>query len=73
MKNVTVTVLRKQLYRDLAEEYLTDCEDIECDFFQEGDRFRYTGGAEMPEGCCPDGMRPVTFLLEAADIGPSEA
>lgn len=101
MKNVKITVLRKQLYKDLAQEYLTDCEDIECDFFEEGDCFLYTGGAKMPEGfcpwawvsvyhkvsalsagasytpyqkkegvtfgCCPDGMRPVTFLLEAVD------
>ena len=67
MKNVKITVLRKQLYRDLAEEYLTDSEDIECDYYEEGDSFLYTGGAEMPEGCCPDGMRPVTFLLEAVE------
>lgn len=101
MKYVKITVLRKQLYRDLAEEYLTDSDDIECDYYQEGDTFLYTGGAEMPSGfcpwawvsiylkaaalsagatytpyqkregvtfgCCPDGMRPVTFLLEAVE------
>ena len=101
MKKVRITVLRKQLYRDLAREYLTDSRDIECDFFAEGDSFLYTGGAVMPEGfcpwawvdiyrsvsalangatcapymkrdgvtlaCCTDGMRPVTFLLEAVD------
>lgn len=99
MKQVRITVLRKQLYRDIAEKYLTDYPDVECDFFREGDSFLYTGGAEMPEGfcpwawvdiyrsvaalsaggthtpwqnrdgvnivCCLDGVRPVTFLLEA--------
>lgn len=101
MKNVKITVLRKQLYEDIAEEYLTDGKDIECDYYEEGDTFLYTGGAEMPTGfcpwawisvypkaaalaagaaytpwqkrdgvtfaCCPDGVRPVTFLLEAVD------
>ena len=32
MKIVRITVLRKQLYRDFAEEYLTDGSDVECDF-----------------------------------------
>ena len=52
MKNVKITVLRKQLYEDFAEEHLTD--GIQpCDFYEEGDTFLYTGGAEMPEGFCP--------------------
>lgn len=100
MKRVKITVLRKQLYEDIAREYLTDYPDVECGFFQKGDSFLYNGGAEMPEGfcpwawvdiypsvsalsngatctpwqkrdgvnvvCCLDGVRPVTFLLEAA-------
>ena len=100
MKNVKITVLRKQLYEDFAEEHLTD--GIQpCDFYEVGDTFLYTGGAEMPEGfcpwawidvyrsvsalsagatcapwqkrdgvsvvCCTDGIRPVTFLLEALE------
>lgn len=99
MRQVKITVLRKQLYEDLAETYLTDGKEVECDFFQVGDSFLYTGGAQMPAGfcpwawvdlyrsiaalaggathtpwqkrdgvnvvCCLDGIRPVTFLLEA--------
>ena len=99
MKKVKITVLRKQLYEDLAEKYLTDGKDVECDYYQEGETFIYSGGAEMPEGfcpwawvylypkisalsagatytpwqkqdgvnigCCPDGIRPVTFSMEA--------
>lgn len=99
MRQVRITVLRKQLYRDIAEKYLTAYPDVECDFFEEGDSFLYEGGAVMPDGfcpwawvdiyrsvaalsaggthtpwqnrdgvnivCCLDGVRPVTFLLEA--------
>ena len=53
MKKVKITVLRKQLYEDLAEKYLTDGKDVECDYYQEGETFIYSGGAEMPEGFCP--------------------
>ena len=101
MKQVGCTVLREQLYRDIAEKFLKDYPDVGCDMFQEGDSFLYTGGAEMPEGfcpwawidiysrvavlsaggtytpwqkrdgvnivCCLDGVRPVTFLLEAVE------
>ena len=100
MKTVKITVLRKGFYPDLIRQYLSrPPEDCVCDFFQEGDVFRYTGGAEMPAGfcpwawtdlyhtvsalaqgasytpwhrraglnvaCCSDGLRPVSFLLEA--------
>lgn len=101
MKKVRITVLRKQLYKDFAEEFLTDGSDVECDFYQVGQTFLYEGGAEMPTGfcpwawidvygsvsalsggatytpwqkregtsvvCCTDGIRPVTFLLEAME------
>lgn len=100
MRPVKITVLRMQMYEDLAREFLTEgvCP---CDFFTEGQSFLYTGGAEMPKGfcpwawvdvyhsvnalsagaactpwqkrdgvnvvCCSDGVRPVTFLLEALE------
>lgn len=101
MKNVKITVLRMQLYEDLAEKYLTEGKNVACDYYQEGDTFLYTGGAQMPENfcpwawndlyaevsalacgatytpwqkqdgvsiaCCSDGIRPVTFLLEAVE------
>ena len=100
MKTVKITVLRKTMHEDIAREYLTDGVQP-CDFFEEGDTFLYTGGAEMPEGfcpwawidiyrsvsalscgatytpwqkrdgmsiaCCGDGVRPVSFLLEAVE------
>lgn len=102
MKNVRITVLRKQLYEDLVVRFLSEPPaECVCDFFEEGDRFLSTGGAEMPAGfcpwawidlyrtvsalscgatyapwqreagtsvvCCTDGIRPVTFLLEAVE------
>ena len=103
MKNVKITVLRKQLYEDFAEEHLTD--GIQpCDFYEVGDTFLYTGGegrdapVDVDPGpgaealrhlrsagatctpwqkrdgvsvvCCTDGIRPVTFLLEALEALP---
>ena len=102
MKKVRITVLRKGFYPDLLRAHLID---IRIDFFQEGDTFFYTGGAEMPAGfcpwawidiyrsvsalscgatytpwqkqdgasvvCCTDGLRPVTFLLEAEEQSAS--
>lgn len=74
MKNVRITVLRKQLYRDFAEEYLTDGSDVECDFYEVGQTFLYTGGAEMPAGFCPwawiDVYRSVSALSSGATYTP---
>ena len=52
MKPVKITVLRMQMYEDLAKEFLTEgvCP---CDFYTEGQSFLYTGGTERPEGFCP--------------------
>lgn len=69
MKLVKITVLRKQLYRDMAEKYLTDYPDVECDFFQEGDTFLYTGGAEMPAGLCPWAWVDVYPSVSALSAG----
>lgn len=102
MRQIRITVLRKQLYEDLVVRFLSEPPaECVCDFFEEGDSFLYTGGAEMPAGfcpwawidiyrtvsalscgatytpwqqvegtsvvCCTDGIRPVTFLLEAVE------
>ena len=54
MKKVRITVLRKGFYPDLIRAHLSEPpEECVCDFFQEGDTFLYTGGAEMPAGFCP--------------------
>ena len=70
MKNVKITVLRKQLNEDLAERYLTDGKDVECAFYQVGDTFLYTGGAEMPEGFSPGPGSTSTGASQPSPPGP---
>ena len=75
MKQVKITVLRKQLYSDLVCRYLTEPpEECVCDFFEEGDTFLYTGRAEMPAGFCPwawiDIYRSVSALSCGATYTP---
>jgi len=49
-----ITVLKRNLYRDLAEEYLDDsCKDIgPCEFFEDGQEFVIDPAAPPPEGFC---------------------
>lgn len=73
MKPVKITVLRMQMYEDLAKEFLTEgvCP---CDFYTEGQSFLYTGGAERPEGFCPwawiDIYRSVNALATGSTFTP---
>ena len=54
MKRVRITVLRREFYPDLADQYLTDGRAVgPCPILDEGDVFTYEGGAEMPQGFCP--------------------
>ena len=51
---VKITVLRKEFYKDLAEEYLVDGVAAgDCPELEVGDVFFYEGGAVMPDGFCP--------------------
>ena len=106
MYRVRIKVIRKELYRELAKEYLSDEENVtSCPLLNIGDEFIYEKSAQMPEGfcpwawidiyrsvsalscgatytpwqkqdgasvvCCTDGLRPVTFLLEAEEQSAS--
>lgn len=54
MKKVRITVLRKEFYKDFAEEYLTEgAQAGSCVLLNEGDTFLFEGNAQMPEGFCP--------------------
>ena len=54
MKKVKITVLKKEFYKDLAEEYLTEgAQTGACALLKEGDTFLFEGNAQMPEGFCP--------------------
>lgn len=51
---VRITVLKKEFYRELAEEYLTEGAAAgACPQLELGDEFTYEGGAVMPQGFCP--------------------
>ena len=78
MKNVKITVLRKGFYPDLIREHLTEpppagfCPWAWIDLYRSVSAMS-CGASYTPwqrrEGvnvvCCTDGLRPVTFLLEA--------
>lgn len=54
MKKVKITVLKKEFYDNLADEYLTEGSAVgPCSLLNEGDVFIFEGRAEMPEGFCP--------------------
>ena len=53
-QQVKITVLKKEFYPELANEYLTEGQETgACPILHEGDSFIYAGGAIMPEGFCP--------------------
>ncbi len=54
MNSVRITVLKREFYPDLAEEYLSEGASVgACPLQNEGDVFLYSGGAQRPEGLCP--------------------
>lgn len=51
---VKITVLKKEFYKEYAEEFLTEGASVgACPELETGDEFVYEGGAVMPEGFCP--------------------
>lgn len=75
MKKVRITVIKKELYPELADEYLTDGREVgPCPLLNLGDEFLYKGGAEMPPGFCPwawiDIYRGVSALSAGASYTP---
>ncbi len=54
MNSVKITVLKREFFPDLAEEYLAEGAAAgACPIQKAGDEFLYTGGAEKPDGLCP--------------------
>ena len=75
MKKVKITVLKREFYEELADEYLTEGKDVgPCPLLQEGETFFFEGQAVMPEGFCPwawiDIYRGVTALSAGASYAP---
>lgn len=53
-RQVRITVLRREFYPELADEYLVEGRAAgPCPLLDVGDTFFYDGGAVMPEGFCP--------------------
>ena len=51
---VRITVLKKEFYPEMADEYLVEGRAAgPCPLLEVGDSFVYEGGAVMPEGFCP--------------------
>ncbi len=74
MKNVKITVIKKEFYSEFAEEYLADGKAAgPCPILNVGDEFIYEGGAQMPAGFCPwawiDLYRGIS-MLSAEGITP---
>lgn len=74
MKRVKITVLRKEYYSDLAEEYLTDGKETgSCSLLNEGDEFIFEGSATMPEGFCPWAWIDIYHSVSAISSGSTYA
>lgn len=75
MCKVKITVLKKEFYPDLANEYLTDGADVgACSLLEVGDTFIFEGGAQMPDGFCPwawiDIYHNVSAISDGATYTP---
>lgn len=54
MRKVQITVLKREFYPELADEYLCEGREVgPCPIYEVGDSYIYEGGAEKPEGLCP--------------------
>lgn len=70
---VKITVLKKEFYRDYADEYLIEGVSTgSCPELEIGNEFIYEGGAKMPNGFCPyawqDIYSSVNVLAGGKDI-----
>ena len=75
MKNVKITVIRKEFYADFADLYIKEGKSIgACPLLEVGDSFIFEGSAVMPEGFCPwawiDVYRSVSALSAGATYIP---
>ena len=73
MNSVRITVLKREFYAELAEEYLSEGASAgACPLQAEGDVFLYTGGAEKPEGLCPWAWIDLYSAVKALASGGDE-
>lgn len=70
MRQVKITVLRKEFYADYADAYLTDGKSVgACPLLEIGDTFIYEGSAKMPDGFCPWAWIDIYRSVSAVSSG----
>ncbi len=70
MYKVKITVLRKVLYEDIADKYLTGGKEVgSCDYFEEGDTIIVEGMMQQPENFCPFAWRDIYPQVMAISRG----
>jgi uncharacterized repeat protein (TIGR04076 family) len=73
MNQVVITVLKREFYPELAEEYLSEGASVgACPIQSVGDVFVYAGGAEKPEGLCPWAWIDLYSAVKALYSGGDE-
>lgn len=75
MKKIKISVLKKEFYPELAEDYLTEGKEVgPCPLVSVGDEYIYEGGAIMPDGFCPwawiDIYRGINSLSAGGSYAP---
>lgn len=70
MRNVQIKVIKIAYDEAIAERYLAEGKEAgACDYYQVGDVFLYTGGAQMPEGFCPWAWVDIYHSVNALAAG----
>lgn len=70
MRKVKITVLKKEFYEELAEDYLTEGAGAgACALLNVGDTFLFEGSAQMPEGFCPWAWIDIYQSVNAISAG----
>ena len=65
-----ITVLKRMLNQDLADEYLDDTGEFRaCDRFSEGQEFIVERPFEVPEGFCPGAWADIRYCLVGVAAG----
>jgi uncharacterized repeat protein (TIGR04076 family) len=73
VNKVVITVLKREFYPELAEEYLSEGASVgACPLQAEGDVFVYSGGAEKPNGLCPWAWIDLYTTISALYSGGDE-
>ena len=68
MQKVKITVLKREIYKDLVEEYAADKSMPVCDKFQDGQEF-IVEGLDQPQGFCSWAFADIQRDVLAIKLG----